>query len=120
MLIPAPKAHAIIDGLSPDEYNNILVTLPYEENNQMLMKNTKLLRGKTLEKEIDSLKKCKEEILECKADNIKDQTPDDRLVLFMSAFDLELDIDLESRLKKISKMHDIYCVNTGHELKEKW
>ena len=64
MFIPAPKAHAIIDGLSPDEYNNILVTLPYEENNQMLMKNTKLLRGKTSEKEIDSLKKCKEEILE--------------------------------------------------------
>ena len=73
-----------------------------------------------MEKEIDSLKKCKEDILECLAGNIKDQTPDDSLAFYMSACDLELDIDLESRLEKISKLHDICGVNTDHEMKEKW
>ena len=84
------------------------------------MTNTKLLRGKTLEKEIDSLKKCEEKILEFLADNIKDQTPDESLVFYMSAFDLGSDIDLENRLEKISTLHNTYGVDTDHEPKKKW
>ena len=82
MEIPTAKADAAIKGLSTGEYNNILVTLQYKENNQTLRKNTKLLRGKSLEK-VGSMKKCKEEILGCLADNIKDQTPDNSLAFFI-------------------------------------
>ena len=87
MEIPTVKADAAIKRLSTQtgEYNNILVTLQYKENNQTLRTNTKLFRGgKSLEK-VDSMKKCKEqeEILECLADNIKDQTPDNSLPFFI-------------------------------------
>ena len=66
------------------------------------------------------MKKCKDKILECLVDNIKDQTPDDSLTFYMLAFDLGSDIDLKSRLENISKLNDIYSVNTDHKLKEKW
>ena len=84
MEIPTAKADA-----AKRDYQQVnttfQLTLQYKENNQTLRTNTKLFRGgKSLEK-VDSMKKCKEqeEILECLADNIKDQTPDNSLPFFI-------------------------------------
>ena len=75
--------------------------------------------GSTLETLKADLMDTKSEILKCMSDNIEDQNDVDSLAALMSLFNLASTEDLESRLEKISKLYNIYGIDTEKTM-EKW
>ena len=52
--------------------------------------------------------------------NILDQNDADPIAGLFSLFDLSSDSSKESRIKKLSKLHDIYGTPVIHTMKETW
>ena len=52
--------------------------------------------------------------------NILDQNGADSIAGLFSLFDLSSDASKESRIKKLSKLHDIYGTPVIHTMKETW
>ena len=52
--------------------------------------------------------------------NILDQNDADPIAGLFSLFDLSSDASKESRIKKLSKLHDIYGTPVIHTMKETW
>ena len=52
--------------------------------------------------------------------NILDQNDSDSIAGLFSLFDLSSDASKESRIKKLSKLHDIYGTPVIHTMKETW
>ena len=52
--------------------------------------------------------------------NILDQNDADSIAGLFSLFDLSSDASKESRIKKLSKLHDIYGTPVIHTMKETW
>ena len=52
--------------------------------------------------------------------NILDQNDADSIAGLFSLFDLSSDASKESRIKKLSKPHDIYGTPVIHTMKETW
>ena len=63
--------------------------------------------------------KSKEEILDCIAENIRDQNDPDSLVAYMGAFNLETADTLEDRKNHIEQLYDVFGVDSKHEM-QKW
>ena len=52
--------------------------------------------------------------------NILDQNDADSIAELFSPFDLSSDASKESRIEKLSKLHDIYRTPVIHTMKETW
>ena len=63
--------------------------------------------------------KSKEEILDCIAENIRDQNDPDSFVAYMGAFNLETADTLEDRKNHIEQLYDVFGVDSKHEM-QKW
>ena len=63
--------------------------------------------------------KSKEEILDCIAENIRDQNDTDSLVDHMGAFNLEKGDTLEDRENHIEQLYEVFGVDSKHEM-QKW
>lgn len=117
-----PKADAFCASLHVDEYKNIHADFDVNGALHSLALNAKLTnrRNNSLDDLKSQLVKLKNEILQCMADNIKDQNKEDSLSFLMSAFNLMSDEDYDSRLKKIEMLYDIYGTNHNQKIKEEW
>ena len=63
--------------------------------------------------------KSKEEILDCIAENIRDQNDTDSLVAHMGPFNLEKGDTLEDRENHIERLYEVFGVDSKHEM-QKW
>ena len=64
------------------------------------------------------MQKVASEVLNCMLNNILDQKDGDSIAGLISLFDLSSDTSKESRIEKLSKLHDIYGTPVIHTMKE--
>ena len=67
--------------------------------------------------ETDLLKK-KQQIIQCMTTNVIMQHEADKLMALTSALKLKSEEDYESRGAKVSALHDLYGINTDHQLED--
>ena len=68
----------------------------------------------------ETCRKLHQEVLNCMVNNILDQNDADSIAELFSPFDLSSDASEESRIEKLSKLHDIYRTPVIHTMKETW
>ena len=68
----------------------------------------------------EKYRKLHQEVLDCMINNILDQNVADSIAELFSLFNLSSDASNESRIEKLSKLHDIYRTPFIHTMKETW
>ena len=68
----------------------------------------------------EKYRKLHQEVLDCMINNILDQNVADSIAELFSLFNLSSDARNESRIEKLSKLHDIYRTPFIHTMKETW
>ena len=68
----------------------------------------------------ETCRKLRQEVLNCMINNILDQNGADSIAGLFSLFNLSSDATKESRIEKLSKLHDIYGTPVIHTMKETW
>ena len=120
--IQTPKSDQIINSLTLDENNNVVVSLknPLGGTHTQLLKE-KVTRNNTIEKIKANLMATKKNILNRLHDNIVDQTEsEDSIFNLMTAFDLTSKESKEEKVKKIRSLFALFGKETEHEVAEKW
>ena len=68
----------------------------------------------------ETCRKLRQEVLDCMIKNILDQNSADSIAGLFSLFDLSSDASKESRIEKLSKLHDIYGTPAIDTMTETW
>ena len=68
----------------------------------------------------ETRRKLLQEVLNCMINNTLDQNGADSLAGLFFLFNLSSDASKESRIEKLSRLHDIYGTPVIHTMKETW
>ena len=94
--------------MKEDQHSNIIADSDTKSTTHTVTLNTKMTRSHNLVCVEDKLTECKNNLLQCMADNITDQTKEESISRLMCLFDLLSHENFESRVKKVELLYDIY------------